>query len=56
MCRRAEQQHLASQQSTFDRGDILALGVFAGGLCILVLYVIPRIEIAIALFDRIIGG
>jgi len=39
-----------------DRVDIVALGVFGAGLALFVLYVIPRIEIAIALVDRITGG
>jgi hypothetical protein len=39
-----------------DRWDVLALGTVAGGVALVVFFIIPRIEIAIALFDRIAGG
>lgn len=39
-----------------DRAEALALAAFAGGVAILVFYVIPRIEFAIALFDRLTRG
>lgn len=41
---------------TIDRYEALALGVFAAGVGLFVFYIIPRIEIAIALVDRITGG
>jgi hypothetical protein len=41
---------------SIDRYEVLALGVFAAGVTVFVFVVIPRIEIAIALVDRIIGG
>lgn len=39
-----------------DRYEALALGAFAAGAAVFVVYVIPRIEFAIAAFDHIIGG
>lgn len=41
---------------SIDRYEVLALAVFAAGVAGFVFYVIPRIEIAIALVDRITGG
>jgi hypothetical protein len=41
---------------TFDRGDAIGLGVIAGAIGLLVFYVIPRIELAIAAVDLLIGG
>ena len=40
----------------FDRCEALALGIFAAGVGLLVFYVIPRIELAIAVFDHAFGG
>jgi hypothetical protein len=39
-----------------DCAEALSLAAFAAGVSILVFYVIPRIEVAIALFDRITRG
>jgi hypothetical protein len=41
---------------SIDRYEVLALGVFAAGVGAFVFYVIPRIETAIALVDRITSG
>lgn len=56
MCRRAEQEHRAAQERAEALPEYLALGAFAAGVALLVFYVVPHIEIAIALVDRITGG
>lgn len=40
----------------FDRYDAIAIGVFAAGLALFVGTVIPNIEVAIVVFDHLIGG
>lgn len=40
----------------FDRGDALALLPFLGGVALVVFYIIPRIEFAIAAFELVTGG
>ncbi|MFZ5715780.1 MAG: hypothetical protein ACOY3N_23380 [Bradyrhizobium sp.] len=40
----------------FNAGEIVSLAVFAAGVAGFVFYIVPRIEYAIAAFDRIIGG
>jgi hypothetical protein len=39
-----------------DRYEALALGVFALGVGIFVVVVVPRVEIAVAILDRALGG
>lgn len=40
----------------FDRYDALALAAIVAAVGAFVFYVVPRIEVAIAVLDRIIGG